>query len=270
MLIYGHEVGGTVRAYKEAGFRDSPNVEQLSSRLLKSAHIQQALQAAQSIHADKLSVTADRVLQELALIAFSDIMHYKMAENGEMEVDEIFSPSVSRAVQSVEYTRTVTKRTDDEETVTTKMKIKLWDKNTALTNLMKYLGMLIDRSVNLNLNGKMPLEMARDAIERARNANALPFQFATEKERMLPPDFQRVMAHHPSNLPQHEENVREVERTPGSADSIHDEIDSSRDAGPTQPPPIEDGWEKIDALADRERDVNKRPKWERPEPRRED
>jgi phage terminase small subunit len=231
MLIYGHEVGGPSRAYREAGYKDGPNVDQLATRLLKSAEVQTALQAAQSVHADKLSVQADRVLQELALIAFSDIQHYRMNESGEMEVDEMFSPAVSRAVQAVEYTRTVTKGKDETETVTTKMRIKLWDKNTALTNLMKYLGMLVDRSVNVNLNGKIPLDVARDAIAKAREANALPFQF----------DSRRLPSFAESEEMVSEANVREVSRS-GNVDDIHDEVDSSVEEGPKQPPPLPDDW----------------------------
>ncbi len=219
MLIYGHEVGGPARAYREAGYKDSPNADQLAHKLLKSPEVQSALQAAQSAHASKIDVKADRVLAELALLAFSDISHYQMGEDGMMEVDEMFSPAVSRAIQSVEYTRTV----KDEE-VTTKMRIKLWDKNTALTNLMKYLGMLIDRSVNLNLNGKLPLDIAKEAIEKARQANALPIQYATPEQRLLP-----------------EANVREVERNNGK-EEMHDEVDKIEDIGPKQPPPLPEDW----------------------------
>lgn len=188
LLIYGHETRGVAKAYKEAGFGGDPKyVDQYSARLMKESDIQSALSAAQSALAERFEIKQDRILKELALLAFSDITHYKMGVNGYIEIGEEFSPAVGRAISAVEYTETETSRGDT--TVTTKkMKIRLWDKNTALTNLMKYLGMLIDRSVNVNLDGKLPLDVAREAIDSAlasRDGQLLPIQMASAEQRKL-------------------------------------------------------------------------------------
>ncbi len=224
MLIYGHEEGGLKRAYEEAGYKKGVHTQQLAQKLLKAPEVQAALQAAVGARVDRLEIKADRILQELALLAFSDITHYEMNKDGVLEIGEQYSPSVSRAVQSVEYSETVQR----DRTVTRRMKVKLWDKTTALTNLMKYMGMLVDRSVNLNLNGKLPLEVAREAIEKARAANVLPLQYATEEQR-LGADYylQREVARH------------------GEVEELQDSI-GEPDTGPKQPPPLPINWMELE------------------------
>lgn len=167
MLLYGHETGGKMRAFREAGYKADCNHPTVQlAKLMRSPDIQSALAAAQFDMAEKFEVSQDRVLRELVLLAFSDISHYKMdQETGELIVnpDEDVNPAVSRAISSVEYT-TVT----DGDRVTKKVRMKLWDKNNALTLLMKYLGMLVDRNLNVNVNAKMSIDQAREIIASAQ------------------------------------------------------------------------------------------------------
>lgn len=183
MLIHGHERGGALKAYGLAGYKTegSLHADINVAKLLKEPDIASALAAAQHDAAERFEIKQDRILRELALLAFSDISHYKMdAETGEFIVnpDEDVAPVVTRAISSVEYITTT-----DGEITTRRAKLKLWDKNNALTLLMKYLGMLVDRNLNVNVNAKMTLDQAREIIQGANQPSAadtnnldLPFQ----------------------------------------------------------------------------------------------
>lgn len=203
-LLYGHEKGGHMRAFAEAGYKieGSNHPDIMCAKLLKHPDVAAALAAARGDMAEKFSISQDRVLRELALIAFSDIKHYSMSDSGELEVDadEDISPHVTRAVSSVEYTTTT-----EGERVTRKMKLRLWDKNAGLTLLMKYLGMLVDRSVNTNITAKMTMDEARKLIQ---SANAP----STEAEL----DFAWQRAEHIgvddiARLPQEHQQEREID-----------------------------------------------------------
>ena len=181
-IAYGHERGGGLRAYGEAGYKvegsNHPDIQ--LAKLLREPDIASAIAAARQELSDKFEIKQDRVLRELAFLAFSDIRHYRMNDTtGEIEVDpdEDINPAVSRAISSIEYT-TVT----EGDRVTRKAKIKLWDKNNALTLLMKYLGMLIDRSHNTNINASLTLDQARQLIAGANRPSVddmrLPMQRA--------------------------------------------------------------------------------------------
>lgn len=189
MLIHGHERGGKMKAFELAGYKTAeqgsnhPDIQ--LAKLMRHPDIQSALAAAQHEAAERFEIKQDRVLRELALLAFSDISHYRMNdETGEIEInaDEDVSPAVSRAISSIEY---ITTREGD--VVTRKAKLKLWDKNNALTLLMKYLGMLVDRSLNVNVNAKMTLEQAREIIAKAQRPS-----LADAREHSLDLPLQRA------------------------------------------------------------------------------
>ena len=59
------------RAAEMAGYSPKTAYSQ-GQRLLKNVEVQRAIQAAMDKRADKLEITADRVLQEIAKLAFLD------------------------------------------------------------------------------------------------------------------------------------------------------------------------------------------------------
>lgn len=128
------------QAATRAGYSPKTAYEQ-GSRLLKDAEIAAAVQEAYAARARRTQIDADKVVTELARIAFSDVWNYEIDENGKLVLAEDAPEDATRAVAAVkEKTRFIPQ--DGGEPITERtVEFKLWDKNTALANLAKHLGM---------------------------------------------------------------------------------------------------------------------------------
>ena len=143
-----------------AGY-SAKSAQMQSSRLLTNEQILSAVQGAEANHLNKVGVRAFKVLQELALIGFSDIRHYQIDDDGDVSLSEDAPAWAMRAVSSLK--KKIKKIvTEDGEIVTTETELKLWNKNNALENLGKHLQIFGDNSVNLNLGIKIVFE---DTVE---------------------------------------------------------------------------------------------------------
>lgn len=143
-------------AYRRAGYTSgNPNVN--GPRLLANDRIAKAVSAAQAARAQATGVTAERVLQELARLAFGDVRAI-FTETGELRRPEDWPDDLAAAISSVELV-TEAKGKGVVEHVA---KVRLWDKGRALELLARHLGML---------NDKLKLEAGEgiaDALMRAR------------------------------------------------------------------------------------------------------
>lgn len=132
---------------KQAAIRAGYTVktaESQGSRLLAYAKVSKAVQEAQAKRLNKLEITAERVLAELARIGFSDPRELFDAD-GQMKPIQDLPDDTARCIASVEVTRETTRRNGDKTETETVTKIKHWDKNRALELLAKNLGLLKDR-----------------------------------------------------------------------------------------------------------------------------
>lgn len=109
---------------------------------LKKPAIAEAIQTAQSARLASVNITAQRVLSELARIGFSDVRKV-FGPSGTLRDAEEWDDETGAAVSAVEVVETRPGEKDAESIYT--KKIKLWDKNTALGNLAKHLGLLVDK-----------------------------------------------------------------------------------------------------------------------------
>ncbi len=135
----------STQAAIRAGY-NANNADVQGPRLLGNVGIAAAIAEAQAERSRRTEITADNVLRELARIGFSDVMkHYALDESGRVVLTEEAPEGASAAVASMKRkVRTfTTKDGDSEETVETEYKV--WDKNTALVNIGKHLGMFVDR-----------------------------------------------------------------------------------------------------------------------------
>lgn len=105
-----------------------------SARMLANVSIQNFIQELKTKRADKLEITADRVLQELAKIGFSDIKEYLNSDYSLKPLSEI-DVSKSGAIQSIQ--KDVTQGDTWSNTST---KFKLHDKLSALEKIAKHIG----------------------------------------------------------------------------------------------------------------------------------
>lgn len=131
------------QAARRAGY--SPKTARAQgSALLTNPVIQAAIAARQEKRAQRLEVTADRVLEELALIAFADISDaVRVCDDGTIQVRPLdsISPQARRAIG--ELTQTTTERHDPQGVLIEKVRlgVKHHSKVKALELLMGHLGM---------------------------------------------------------------------------------------------------------------------------------
>ncbi len=134
-----------------AGFSARTAQEQ-GSRLLSNVMVAESVAKAKAERAAKTGITAERVLLELELLAFSDITHYQHDGKGNVSVTADAPPGALRALQSVKKEISSIGAADGEAVVSTaKVEIKLWDKPGMLKLAGRHVGLFPDK---LELTGK--------------------------------------------------------------------------------------------------------------------
>ncbi len=129
-----------------AGYSAKTATEQ-GSRLLTNVKVQAAVQEAQAATAERTEVTVDRVVNELALIAFNDIGNYLTMEDGKVgRLDwSKLPPGATKCIQEITQEEHTGGRGHDTGE-TRRTKFKLYSKKDALDLLGKHLGMFDDKS----------------------------------------------------------------------------------------------------------------------------
>jgi phage terminase small subunit len=126
----------------------SPKTAQMqSSRLLSKAMVAQAIAAAKAARAAKTGITAERVLRELELLAFSNHAHFSVDDTGSVQLVNDAPEEAHRSVSAIKH------RIESREDglVTRTVEIKLWDKPGMLKLAGRHVGLFPDK---LELSGK--------------------------------------------------------------------------------------------------------------------
>lgn len=118
-----------------AGYSKKTACEQGSQHLSK-LNIQARIQQLMKNRSDRTEITSDKVLNELAKIAFSNIQDFTDNTNGVVNINGL-EPNVTAAVSSIE----VMSSSVGEESSIKISKLKLHDKLRALEQIGKHLGM---------------------------------------------------------------------------------------------------------------------------------
>ena len=126
------------RAARDVGYAaKSASVE--GSRLLANAEVQAEITRQRAILMEQSNVTPEKIVVELAVIAFSDLGDYiRIHQDGTPSIElGNMSPGATRAIASLntDVTKTATGRQ------TAKLRIKLHDKQVALISLAKMFGL---------------------------------------------------------------------------------------------------------------------------------
>lgn len=152
--------------------------------LLTKPNIRKAIAAAIEKRSLRTQITADRVLQELAIIAFSDIQNYIEINDDTGAIrakgfDEKNMPkNASRALESITENRTIHEDAKGEDSIINeKVTFKLWSKTEALKLAMQHLGMLpnkveapdLENALNRN---SMTIEGLRTSLAKYKKAKA--------------------------------------------------------------------------------------------------
>jgi len=128
-----------------AGYSEG-TAQQIGFENLTKPLIATAVAEAQAERSKRVRVSQDDVLRELMRIGYSDAWNYEQDDHGRLSLVEGAPKDATRAVASVKHkTRTVPTK-DGDPIVEHTVEYRLWDKNTALTNLGRHLGMFLDRS----------------------------------------------------------------------------------------------------------------------------
>lgn len=136
----------------------------MGSSLLKVPKVAAAVAAGMAKRANRLDISADRVLRELAKIAFVDIR--KAVKWGESP-NEIGGAYPVRLVPSEEIDEDTAAAVAEVSLTDSGVKLKLHDKRAALVDLGKHLGLFVDRVKLEN-----PEELARQFAEAQRAIEA--------------------------------------------------------------------------------------------------
>lgn len=139
--------------------------EVTASKLLRVAKVADAVAKAQAKRADRTGITQDRVLQELARIAFFDIRRLYHGD-GTLKRPNELDDEAAAVLSAVEVTETMS---GEESAVLTTKKAKVFDKGTALTLAMRHLGMLTDKIQHSGPGGG-PIPVATATPEEFKQA----------------------------------------------------------------------------------------------------
>jgi len=115
---------------KQAAIRagySAKTAEVLGYETLRYPHVAAAIAAAKAARSERTNVEQDRVVLELARLAFSDVRK-AFREDGGLKAPHELDDATAAAVSSIEF--------DPNGG----FKVRLWDKNSAADKLMKHLG----------------------------------------------------------------------------------------------------------------------------------
>lgn len=118
--------------------------ESQGSRLLSNAKVAKAIQAGKEARSARTEITQDRVLQELARLAFFDIRQL-YHEDGRLKAPHELDDDTAAAVAQLESIEEYAGRGEDREAIGTTKKAKTFSKDAALALAMRHLGMLNDK-----------------------------------------------------------------------------------------------------------------------------
>lgn len=153
------DLNATQAAIRAGYAKDSAGVA--GSRLLKSAKVKAAVDAAISERAKRTEITADRVLQELWRIATSDIAKAFDGSGNLLPVHQM-APEARAALAGVETEELLDGQGEERKAVGQSRKVKHWDKVKALELVGKHLGMWKDKvEVSGEAGGPMVVEVVR-------------------------------------------------------------------------------------------------------------
>lgn len=138
---YVIDLNGTQAAIRAGYSIDS--AKEIASMLLTKFNVSEYVSKLQKKLSDKTQITAEKVINELAKIGFSNVQDFIDSDNSIKDISQIDSKKAA-AVSSIK--KSVTTFGDGKNTGTKEVvEFKIWDKVSALEKLGKHLGLFTDR-----------------------------------------------------------------------------------------------------------------------------
>ena len=127
----------------------------IAEKLLRKAEIKQAIQEAMKARSDRTEITQDRVLQELARLAFFDPRKMFHGDGSPKAIHEL-DDDTAAAISGLD----VVNVGNSEIGIGQVLKYKVADKGAALANAMRHLGMFNDK-LDVNVTNTLAERLAR-------------------------------------------------------------------------------------------------------------
>lgn len=141
------DLNATVSA-ERAGYKE-PNKQ--GPRLLVNVGIQREVERALTRRSKRTEINQERVLKELARIAHFDPRRI-FDEHGNFRDVKDLDDDVAACIAGVEVVRDTVKNDQGAVVTTETVKLKFWNKVSAVDLAMKHLGLLIDRKkIDVNM-----------------------------------------------------------------------------------------------------------------------
>lgn len=124
------------RALWRAGYRakNAVTASSMAYELLQKPNIQARIEQLKAERAARTGITADRVLEELAVLGFSSVEHYAVTDYGKLTLMPGAPAAAARAVQSIKRRR----KSYPEGVDVTTVEVKLHEKAPALRTILEY------------------------------------------------------------------------------------------------------------------------------------
>lgn len=159
------------QAYRDAGYKPKTDrtAESAASLLLRNVEVAAMIAAATRKAANGLEITAERVLKEMARLAYSDIRSLYRPDGTLKPVHE-WDDDTAATVASLEVDEHL--GTDGSGPHVLTRKVKRFDKKGPLELLAKYLGLLTEK-VELTGAGGGPLQVEEIVVRTRQEASAV-------------------------------------------------------------------------------------------------
>lgn len=160
---------------------DEESALQRGRDLLTQPRVKPLIHYLMQNRAQRLDINADKIVQELARIAFSNFLDYMTPDDqGEMRVDfSKLTRDTAAAIQEIREDATGGSG-DGERKLIVRTTFKLADKLRALELLAKHLGILQERvRVDVNVSISDKLEQARKRVASVTEIKCLPQKIAS-------------------------------------------------------------------------------------------
>lgn len=114
------------------------NARTTAQEILARPHIAEAIEKAKAKRLNRIEMTQDQVIEELSLLAFSDVTHYVIDDSGNVQLTASAPTGAQRALQSVKR-RTIVSGSGENARTVHEVEIKLWDKIAPLMRAGRHL-----------------------------------------------------------------------------------------------------------------------------------
>ena len=143
-----------------------------AARLLGDVRVSARVAELQQDRAIRTGITADSVLEELAVLKNSNVRHFIVGEDGEIALAPGVPESAWRAVSGLKVKRRVIPQKQGEAIHEIETDLKLWDKPKTLQLAGQHLGLYKERVEHTGPDGGVLRVMAMTKEEWAAHAQA--------------------------------------------------------------------------------------------------